>query len=787
MRDTVLSVPAFARLTDYVGAWAIEPTAAGALIAVAKETDLVRHVAEAERSEPRAEVQMMTAGLNQKIAVVHLQGTLMKAASSMGGATSTVAARREIRKAASDPEVSAIMIAIDSPGGTVSGTSDLGSDIAAANKKKPVWAYAQDLCASAAYWCASQAERIYANDKTALVGSIGTLLVVYDQSAAAEANGIKTLVFGTGPIKGAGTPGAPVSDEQKAYFRGIVDDSQVHFDSAVKRGRGMTDAKLEKAKTGGVFSADDAISMGLIDGIKSFEAVMTELATEARRRNRAESTRATAITSGVSAMNETTETVARTDADAKAAADLTAENITASNDAVAANLERQAKIIAVTTGHPEIAARAIRENWTADKAELESMKAGLPKVNAVNPNTIQPAIVRSHEKDCTRDALQAAMILRAGGRLDSRHFASGRGKLPDWLRADINDPYRNQVMEAGHRFGEMSAFDMCREALRIDGREIPLGRAETIQAAVSGGTLTNIFTTSVNAMLLMAYMEIGDTTAAWTRESDVADFKTNERIRMKAISGLSKLPRGGEADHLNRTDTAESYKIARYAGQFVIDDQDIIDDSMNALSDMPSEMGKLAARLRPDLVYAILLANPTMADTVALFSAAGTRGNLGTSTAFSGANLKASITAMRLMQENGVNIGLTATHLLVPATLDYTARELINSTAIASGNTSGQGTFNSLQNVVTPISEERLENGVTDPASGTAYSGSASTWFLVSTQANTIEVGYLRGTGRAPTVRPFTLDKGKYGIGWDVAMDIGAKAMDFRGLRKMTA
>jgi hypothetical protein len=176
-----------------------------------------------------------------------------------------------------------------------------------------------------------------------------------------------------------------------------------------------------------------------------------------------------------------------------------------------------------------------------------------------------------------------------------------------------------------------------------------------------------------------------------------------------------------------------------------------------------------------------------MADSVALFSSAATRGNLGSSSALTGPNLKTGISTMRLLQENGVNIGLAATHLLVPATLDWTARELINSTAIASGATTGQGTFNSLQNVVTPISEERLENGVIDPATGTTYSGSASTWFLVSTQANTIEVGYLRGTGRAPTVRSFNLDKGKYGIGWDVAMDIGAKAMEWRGLRKTTA
>ena len=72
-----------------------------------------------------------------------------------------------------------------------------------------------------------------------------------------------------------------------------------------------------------------------------------------------------------------------------------------------------------------------------------------------------------------------------------------------------------------------------------------------------------------------------------------------------------------------------------------------------------------------------------------------------------------------------------------------------------------------------------------DPNSETTNSGSATTWYLASTMASTIIVGY-RG-GRVPTSRSFMLDKGKYGMGWDIKLDIGAKAMDWRGLRKTTA
>lgn len=807
MPPELLLVPLFARINDYVGPWAIEPQAGAALLAAAQTMDLRRHMQEEDAPRPAAQVEIVSAGLNQKVAVIHLTGTLMKASSSLDASTSTVMARREIRKAANDADVSAILLAIDSPGGSVAGTADLAAEVASANKRKPTWAFAADLCASAAYWVGSQAERLYANDRTALIGSIGTLLVVYDQSNAAEKLGIKTLVFGTGPIKGAGIPGSVVTDEQRDYYRGIVEETQKSFDAGVRRGRGLTDAKLEKAKTGGVFNAEEALSMGLIDGVKSFDAVLSELAAEARRRGRAESSsRVTSPSSPVSvrsvAVNETNLT---------ANADLTPTLETAlgglqrgalpvlptgstvisqGREEAAADLERIAGIRRVTAGQEAIGAQAIREGWSIEKAELTAMKASLP--NNVRAARAPAGIVRSHERDCTSDVLQAAIMLRSGLRLDNPQFNSGRGKLPGWLTADINDAYRNQVMEQAHRFNDMSLVDLCKEAIRLDGRDVPEGRHEQIQAAVSGGSLTAIFTTSVNAVLLVSYMESGDTSRGWTREVDVADFKTQERPRLELQAGLKKLPRGGSADHGKFGDKLESYKIARYAKQLQIDEQDIIDDSLNAFQSTGPDLGKAAARLRPDLCYAILLANPTLTATArALFNT--TDANLGSSSALAGPTLKVAIAAMQNVQENGVNLNLTPTHLIVPTTLKWMAKELLNSTQLIIAGTAGsvteRGTINTLADEgMTWVSDARLENGVIDPSSETTYSGSASTWFLASTLANTIEVAYLRGTGRAPRTRSWVMNgEGKYGIGWDVNLDIGAAPMDWRGMRKTTA
>ena len=440
--------------------------------------------------------------------------------------------------------------------------------------------------------------------------------------------------------------------------------------------------------------------------------------------------------------------------------------------------------------HSDIEAKAIEEGWTVDATELHILRA--ERATVTNPNNGG----RNDAGGIKLQAMQGAMVLRAGGRLDHPSYATSQAVamgIPGWLRAGINNDQRQQYMEAAHHLSSMSMIDMAREACRLDGREAPRDRDTMLRAAFSGSALSNIFTTSVNAMLIESYNEAGDTTEGWTRTEDVADFKTNDRIRLTKGPALSKLPRGGEADHSSRGDVVESYKIARYAKQFVVDEQDMIDDMFAALSDIPREHGLAAARLRPDLVYSVLMSNPTLtATTRALFNA--TDGNLDTTSALAIATLKAAISAMFLFQENSVNLNIRPTHLIVPPTLIYTARELLQSTMINIARGGGtdltveRGNFNALQlEQLQIVADSRLENGVTSPDTNTAYAGSPSTWYLASNLVHTLVVGYLRGTGRAPKVRSWMLGEGKYGMGWDICLDIGAKAMDWRGLHKATA
>lgn len=216
-------------------------------------------------------------GLGGKsVAVIDVKNVLMKPATWFG--TSTVQLRSSIAQAASDPNVSGILLAIDSPGGTVAGTAELANDVRLAARSKPVWAQIQDLGASAAYWVASQADQVFANHETALVGSIGTLMTAYDMSEAAKRAGVEALVFATGPLKGTGIPGTPIDEGQRAYLQGVVNALQQSFDTAVRKGRGLSAGQLETVRTGAVFPASQALGLKLIDGIQTASKTLLQLA-----------------------------------------------------------------------------------------------------------------------------------------------------------------------------------------------------------------------------------------------------------------------------------------------------------------------------------------------------------------------------------------------------------------------------------------------------------------------------------------------------------------------------
>ena len=167
-------------------------------------------------------------------------------------------------------DLKGLTLAIDSPGGVVTGTPEIAAAIAAL--PIPVTARSTGMVASAAYWLASQADTIQLGP-SALAGSIGVLQVLEDSSAAAAAEGVIVHVVASGPYKGAGIPGSPVSEAHLSDAQRMVDQAAGMFFEAVAAGRGLHPAALATVTTGQVWMGAEAVALGLADQLTTNLAV----------------------------------------------------------------------------------------------------------------------------------------------------------------------------------------------------------------------------------------------------------------------------------------------------------------------------------------------------------------------------------------------------------------------------------------------------------------------------------------------------------------------------------
>lgn len=270
-------------LREYVGWWSIEPRAADVLLASVRGMDVRAHVA-AFRLKQESGEQRVRRGYtyenDQGVAIVSIAGSLMKHVSSMDSGTSTVQMRNTIRAMRRDAAVRAVVLVIDSPGGTVAGAYDLADDIKALADTKPTYAFIEDLGASAGYLQASQARSISAN-RNALVGSIGTYGVVYDYSKMFDEAGVKAILIGSGGFKGAGVPGTEITQEQVDEWQREIDALNDQFIDYVAAGRNMPRGDVKKLADGRVHVAAEAKKLGLIDRVESLDMLVARVRKEA--------------------------------------------------------------------------------------------------------------------------------------------------------------------------------------------------------------------------------------------------------------------------------------------------------------------------------------------------------------------------------------------------------------------------------------------------------------------------------------------------------------------------
>jgi signal peptide peptidase SppA len=201
------------------------------------------------------------------VATIPITGVLMKSVPKIFSyfgidATSYAQIVQDVAQANADPQVTSIMLAVDSPGGQVSGVAETGEAIKAS--AKPVASNISGIGASAAYWLAAQAKPVSAS-MNSLVGSIGVYVVQVDSSEAAAKDGFKVHVISSGPFKGAGAPGSKITAEHLAATQEIVDGLSANFVAAVASGRGVSAGTAKGWASGKLWLADEAARLGLVD------------------------------------------------------------------------------------------------------------------------------------------------------------------------------------------------------------------------------------------------------------------------------------------------------------------------------------------------------------------------------------------------------------------------------------------------------------------------------------------------------------------------------------------
>ncbi len=216
------------------------------------------------------------------VAVIRFEGLVCKRPSFwgwlFGGTASTQTAQDALAAALADPAVKSVLFVIDSPGGTVAGTEELAEAVFRARAVKPITAYASDMCASAAYWIAAQAGKLYAN-ATAAVGSIGVYSVNADLSRMYQNEGVEVSVVKSAPGKGAGVRGTRWTLEQEADLQREVDALGTEFVEAVRRAR----PAAVTAADGRCYTAREGLSLGLVDGITTLSDLVGQMVAEANR------------------------------------------------------------------------------------------------------------------------------------------------------------------------------------------------------------------------------------------------------------------------------------------------------------------------------------------------------------------------------------------------------------------------------------------------------------------------------------------------------------------------
>lgn len=444
-----------------------------------------------------------------------------------------------------------------------------------------------------------------------------------------------------------------------------------------------------------------------------------------------------------------------------------APDFAAQRAAQAAELDRVAAIQKVTASAPEIAAQAIREGWTPERAELAVVRADRPNV---------PGVIIASAPEMTDDVLAAAVCRSTGVKVEAAGFE------PKTLEAS------HKAFRSGISLKQL--IYLCASRNGYNGS--PFLRTadeikDALRASFSTNTMASILSNASNKQLLEAFNAVEQ---AWRKiariNANVQDFKAYDTYAYTGEGELKLVAKDGQITHGTAADEKYSNQLATYARMMGFTRQDIINDDIGILATRAQKLGRGAGIALNKVFWKAFL------DNAAFFTAGNGNYIEGATTTLTSVGLGLADKAFGdMLGPDGQPLGLGWKYLLVPPALKQAAMELQLSSTV---NTGGAASTERVPNAniwggafETVVSTYLANLKTAEGASETGVSALA--WYILADPADlpVIEVGFLRGAV-GPTVEEVALDPHYLGIEMRGYMDFGvAKQVPQAGVKSKGA
>lgn len=407
---------------------------------------------------------------------------------------------------------------------------------------------------------------------------------------------------------------------------------------------------------------------------------------------------------------------------------------TATVEAAAQNAERErvASVIAACKGHDDVMAQAVREGWTAERAELACLKA-------------EKAAAEQAKIKAERPAAPSIIDLKASAPKDAKTVVAAACMGAAMSDAKVEAHCKGVDLDAARDLGitRMSDIFAAFGFAYRPGDDNEMRKA--IKAAFSSVDIPNVLSDVAHKFVLAGFGAVGDDWRRISRAVPVVDFKAVRGVRLVMGGLLKPLAKGGELVHVDLSDEARSVKAATKGSIVGITREDLINDDLGVLSLIPERFGQMAGRTINKDVFAAL-------------SSTGSDYGASTTGALNLTNLAAAYAlALAIKDANGDPIGAIPNKILCSPTNFLTAKGIYQSEHIT-GASAKEARDNVMRNILEPITSPFL--------SGTKY-------WLFNDSFPLVDVAFLNGR-QAPVVETAEANFHQLGIEMRCYFDYGA-------------